>query len=128
MEEEGDCLEATLLHRTDGQTAFTLEDDFSSVQGRYCRFGKSASQGPRQEGAENLPVIALQETHKYSLSLERYGRGLLCWGWHREEYFPPPTPPTPLRWSRAERCTVVWVLRPWESSGGSKGQNLHRTQ
>lgn len=36
-----------------------LEDDFGSVQGSYCCFGKSTSQGPRKEGAENLPVITL---------------------------------------------------------------------
>ena len=74
VEEESDYLAASLMHGTDSQAAFTLEDDFGSVQGSYCCFGKSTSQGPRKEGAENLPVITLQKnthTHKHMVCHQR---------------------------------------------------------
>lgn len=85
-----------LYHRrTDGQTAFTLEDDFGSVQGSYCRFGKSASQGPGQEGAEHLPVITLQETQAHTVCCERGRGGLLHQaGAERLALLAPPPPPT----------------------------------
>lgn len=66
------CLAASVSQR-DRQTAFTLENDFGSVQGSYCCFGKSASQGPGQEGAENLPVISLQEIHEHKVVVREAG-------------------------------------------------------
>lgn len=83
--EEGRCWEASLAHRTDAQEAFTLEDDFGSVQGSYSRFGKSTRQGPRQEGAENLPVITLQENTHTACHEEGTDRGRLCEGPPRAE-------------------------------------------
>lgn len=119
-----------LYHRgTDRQKAFTLENDFGSVQGSYCRFGKSASQGPRKEGAENLPVIALQETHEHT-SIVREGGKVCSPGGGTKITFPHPRPlPCPGPGLReAQQCECPGPHGPWTNSSGSRASELHRCQ
>ena len=79
LEEEGERPAASPSPAIGAQAVLTLEDDFGSVQGSYSCFSKSTSQCPRQKGAENLPVITLQEnTRTRRLSSERERTHLLC--------------------------------------------------
>lgn len=115
----GGRLAARRSRVTGAWAALTLEDDFGSVQGSYSCFGKSTSQCPRQKGAENLPVITLQEnTQTRCLSSERERRRLLC-----VEQFPGERLFFSA-WPGAARRLVAGVTRPcW-----ALGRLQHRPQ
>lgn len=77
-ERGGDHLAASILHK--GRcTGFTLEDDLGSVQRGYCCLGKRTGQGSRQQGAEHLSVVSLQQSTRSQAQKSKWSRPHRGW-------------------------------------------------